>query len=78
MALWLVGTTYTQRQAVQGSDGVTYTSQINGNIGHDPTLDTVSAFWTKYYNWTGQVTWGQGAWSPGSWNAGAFATGTWH
>jgi hypothetical protein len=38
MALWLVGTTYSQRQAVTGSDGVAYTSLINGNVGHDPTL----------------------------------------
>ena len=76
MALWLVGTTYAQRQAVQGSNGVTYTSLINGNIGHDPTLTT--GFWTQFYNWTGQVTWSQGAWSAGAWSAGAFAPGTWH
>lgn len=76
MALWASGTTYTQRQAATGSDGVVYTSLINGNIGHDPTL--TSGFWTKFYNWTGQVTWSQGAWSPGAWAAGAFGPNVWH
>jgi hypothetical protein len=78
MAAWASGTTYAQRQAATGSDGKTYTSQIDGNIAHDPTLDLAYAFWTPFYNWTGQVTFSQGAHSPGSHSAGAFAPGAWH
>jgi hypothetical protein len=78
MAAWASGTTYTVLQAVTGSDGITYTSQGNGNIGHDPTLDAGSVFWTRFYNWNGQSCFSPGAHSPGSHFAGVFGPGVWH
>src|SRR5215831_1420830 len=36
---WNSGLTYTLGQAVRGSDGFIYTSQINGNINHNPVAD---------------------------------------
>jgi len=40
---WAIGTTYAINNLVNGSDGITYKSLSNGNLGHDPTFSP--AFW---------------------------------
>jgi hypothetical protein len=45
-AAWAVGTTYASGNKVRGSDGVTYQSSVNGNVGHDPTADA-GVHWTN-------------------------------
>lgn len=43
-ANWAIGTTYALNALATGSDGVTYKSLANGNVGHDPTID-LGAHW---------------------------------
>lgn len=67
-ANWASGTTYAINALVNGSDGVTYKSLSNGNVGHDPTLDggahwqntgTLTAWTTVFVGGTGSVNWRQ-------------------
>lgn len=44
-ALWASGTTYAATNRVGASDGYIYTSDGNGNIGHDPA--TTTGYWTN-------------------------------
>ena len=62
-ALWLISTTYASGAKVCGSDGIIYTSNSNGNLGHDPTLDATHTFWTNTGTlcpWTTVFTLGSG------------------
>lgn len=45
-ANWASGTTYATGNMVNGTDGYTYTSVGNGNIGHDPVSDA-GVHWTN-------------------------------
>jgi hypothetical protein len=54
-AAWNATATYAIGIPVRGSDGIIYTSVINGNIGHDPTQDLGT-------NWTNTGT--MAAWDP--------------
>lgn len=40
--IWNSNETYNANRVVQGSNGLLYTSQINGNIGNDPTSDFIN------------------------------------
>lgn len=42
-----VTTTYSAAQTATGSDDFIYSSVGNGNVGHDPTLDTAGTYWTN-------------------------------
>lgn len=65
-ANWAVGTTYALNALVNGSDGVTYKSLANGNVGNNPTTDAgvhwlntgVLTPWTSVFvGGTGSLNW---------------------
>lgn len=65
-ANWAVGTTYALNALVNGSDGVTYKSLANGNVGHDPTTDggvhwqntgVLTPWTTVFTGGTGSLNW---------------------
>lgn len=45
-AVWAVGTTYAATNQVLGTDYRIYSSVGNGNVGHNPVLDTAGTYWT--------------------------------
>lgn len=61
--LWAVGTTYSSGTLIGASNGIIYSSLINGNVGNDPTTD-LGVHWTStgvLNPWTRVFTGGSGS-----------------
>jgi len=65
---WVASTTYAITNRVNGSNGFTYQSTINGNIGNDPVFDggvnwtntgVITAWTTSFVGGTGSLKWRQ-------------------
>lgn len=65
-ANWAIGTTYALNALVNGSDGVTYKSLANGNVGNNPTTDAgvhwqntgvLTPWTTVFVGGTGSLNW---------------------
>jgi hypothetical protein len=75
---WNSGVTYSAGQTVRGSDGFIYSSQINGNVNHNPVADLgtnwlnthkLAAWASDFVGGTGSAKWlevacGLEAWDP--------------